>query len=129
MQLLVKIGVNAAALWVAALVVPGITLVQDGATTSTKVITVLLVAAIFGLINALVRPVAMFFSLPALILTLGLFTFIVNALMLQLLSWVSGKLDLSFHVDQFWWSAIFGALIVSLVSWVLNTLVPDDDRR
>ncbi|YAL83525.1 phage holin family protein [Dermacoccaceae bacterium W4C1] len=126
MNILVKLGVNAVALWVAALVVPGITLVQEGSSTGAKALSIVLIAAIFGLINILVKPIAIVLSLPALILTLGLFTVVVNAAMLQLLSWVSGKLDLSFHVENFFWSAILGALIISLVSWVLNTLVPDE---
>lgn len=126
MNTLVKLGVNAVALWVAALVVPGITLVQEGSSTGAKALSIVLIAAIFGLINILVKPIAIVLSLPALILTLGLFTVVVNAAMLQLLSWVSGKLDLSFHVENFFWSAILGALVISLVSWVLNTLVPDE---
>lgn len=124
-QFLIKVGVNAVALWVAALVVPGVTLVSDEAGTGSKIITVLLVAAIFGLINAVIKPIAMVLSLPALILTLGLFTLVVNAAMLQLLSWFSGKLDLTFHVDSFFWSAIFAALIISLVSWAMNSFLPD----
>lgn len=125
MNVLIRIAINAVALWVAAAVVPGITLVDDQAETSAKVVTVLVVAAIFGLINVVVRPIAMFLSLPALILTLGLFTLIVNAAMLQLTSWISGNLDLSFHVDEFFWSAVLGGLIISLVSWALNVVAPD----
>lgn len=124
---LVKVGINAVALWVAALAVPGITLVQDGTDTLAKVITVVVVAAIFGLINALVKPVAVVLALPALILTLGLFTLVINAAMLQLLSWISGGLNLSFHVDSFFWSAIIGGLIISLVSWALNVVMPERD--
>lgn len=125
---LVKVGINAVALWVAALAVPGITLVQDGTDTLAKVITVVVVAAIFGLINALVKPVAIVLALPALILTLGLFTLVINAAMLQLLSWISGGLNLSFNVDSFFWSAIIGGLIISLVSWALNVVMPERDR-
>ncbi|WP_018157332.1 phage holin family protein [Demetria terragena] len=130
MNVFIRIAINAVALWVAAAVVPGITLVQDSAETSSKILTIALVAAIFGIINVVVRPIAMFLSLPALILTLGLFTLVVNAAMLELTSWISGKLDLSFHVDEFFWSAILGGLIISLVSWALNIVAPDDrDRR
>ena len=122
---LIKTGINAVALWVAALVLSGITLVHSGETASSKVITVIAVALIFGIINAIVRPIVKFFSLPFLIVTLGLFTFIINAIMLELLSWVSGKLDLSFHVQDFFWDAVFGAVIVSFVSLVLHVLLPD----
>ncbi|AKU18382.1 phage holin family protein [Luteipulveratus mongoliensis] len=123
----IKTGINAVALWVAAAVISGITLVQDGAETSSKVITIVLVAAIFGLINAIIKPIAVLFSLPALILTLGLFTLVINAFMLEILSWISDKLDLSFHVEHFWWDAISGAVIITLVSWILNIFLRDDE--
>ncbi|MDE9364601.1 phage holin family protein [Luteipulveratus sp. YIM 133132] len=123
----IKTGINAVALWVAAAVISGITLVDDSKSTSSKVVTVIVVAVIFGLINAVVKPIALLISLPALILTLGLFTLIVNALMLQLLSWFSDQLNLSFHVDDFFWDAVAGALIITLVSWVLNIVIRDDD--
>lgn len=129
MNVLIRIAVNAVALWAAAAVLPGITLVEDGASTGSKVVTIAVVAAIFGIINVIVRPIAMFLSLPALILTLGLFTLVVNAGMLKLTSWISGKLDLSFHVDDFFWSAILGGVIISLVSWILNIFAPDDQDR
>ncbi len=124
----IKTGINAVALWVAALVVSGITLTEEGSTTQAKVITVIVVALIFGVINAIVRPIVKFLSLPFLILTLGLFTFIVNAIMLELLSWISGKLDLAFHVDDFFWTAVFGAVIVSFVSLILHVLLPDEHK-
>ena len=60
-------------------------------------------------------------------LTLGLFIFVVNAFMLQLTEWVSGWLDLSFSIENFFWDAIFGAIIITLVSWVLNVVLPEDD--
>ncbi|WP_265445179.1 phage holin family protein [Flexivirga meconopsidis] len=122
---LIKTGVNAVALWIAALVVPGITLAQSGESTGAKVLTVIIAALIFGVINAIVKPIATFFSFPLIILTLGLFTFVVNALMLQILSWLSDPLGLAFHVDKFFWDAILGALVVSFVSLLINMLLPD----
>ncbi|KNX39057.1 phage holin family protein [Luteipulveratus halotolerans] len=123
----IKTGINAVALWVAAAVIGGITLAQDGTDTGSKILTIVLVALIFGLINAVVKPIATILSLPALIITLGLFTLVINAAMLQLLSWISGKVDLSFHVDNFFWDAIAGALIITLISWVLNILLDRDN--
>ncbi|WP_246104384.1 phage holin family protein [Rudaeicoccus suwonensis] len=124
----IKTGVNAIALWVAALVEPGITLAQGSKSTSSKLLTIVLVAVLFGIINAIIKPIATFFSFPLIVLTVGLFTFIVNALMLQLLSWSSGKLGLAFHVDHFFWSAVLGALVVSFVAILLNILLPDDHK-
>ncbi|MFF8770018.1 phage holin family protein [Kitasatospora sp. NPDC015120] len=118
-----KTLINAAAIWVAAWIVPGITLTGDD--WKHKTLTVLAVALVFGVVNWLIKPVVQLFSLPLFILTLGLFTFVVNALMLWLTSWASDKLSLDFSVDGFW-SALFGALIVSLVSWGLSLALDED---
>ncbi|GAB3494637.1 phage holin family protein [Flexivirga sp.] len=123
---LVKTGINAVALWIAAIVVPGITLAQDSKSTSSKVLTIIVVAIVFGVINAIVKPIAHFLSFPLIFLTLGLFTFVVNAFMLQILSWLSDSLGLSFHIDDFFWAAILGALVVSFVSMLINMLLPDE---
>jgi len=122
-SILVKIGVNAAAIWVATLVIPGVTIAGD--TWTRNLLTLLVVGAIFGLINAFIKPVVMFFSIPFIILTLGLFVFIVNAIMLQIVSWVSDWTGLSFHIDDFFWSAIGAAIVVTFVSMVLNLILPD----
>lgn len=121
-SLIVRLVVNAIALWIAAAIVGGVQI--ESASTRDQVLTVIVVAAIFGVINTLVRPVVKFFSLPAYLLTLGLFTFVVNALMLWLTSWIAGQLDVPFHVDGFWPAAVLGALVVSFVSWLLNILLP-----
>ncbi len=113
--------INGIALWVAAWAVPGIAF--GTASSSTKVVlTVLGVALIFGVVNAVLRPLAQIISLPLIILTLGLFIFIVNALMLALTSWVAGQLDLAFTVDHFFWDAVWGSLIITFVSMVLGFL-------
>ncbi|MFF2039622.1 phage holin family protein [Kitasatospora sp. NPDC058170] len=119
----IKTLINAAAIWVAAWIVTGITLVGDD--WQHKSLTVIAVALVFGVVNWLIKPVVKLFSLPLFVLTLGLFTFVVNALMLLLTSWLSDKLDLNFEVDDFW-SALFGALIISLVSWGLSLALDDD---
>ena len=75
----------------------------------------------------MVKPIAKLLSFPAIVLTLGLFTFIVNAFMLQLTEWISEPLGLSFSIDQFFWDAVIGALIVTVVSMVLNFVIPDGD--
>lgn len=122
-SLLVKLLANAAAIWITTLVVSGVNITGDS--WGNKAGTVLIVAAIFGVINVLIKPLVKLFSLPLFILTLGLITFVINALMLWLTSWISGKLDLSFHVDGFW-PALLGALCVSLVSWALNLIFDRD---
>lgn len=123
----VKIVINGLALWLAAVIVPGIHIGEQG-DTSHPVTTVLVVAIIFGIVNAILKPILTVLSLPFIVVTLGLFLLVVNAILLQLTSWISGNLDLAFHVDHFWWDAVFGALIITVVASVLNAIVPDRDR-
>jgi putative membrane protein len=119
MSFLIRLLVNAAALWVATRFVTGVTY-------SGAVMPLIGVALIFGVINAIIRPILKFFTFPLLILTLGLFTFVLNGLMLWLTSSLSSRLGLGFHVDGFW-PAFWGALVVSVVSAVLGALVRERD--
>ena len=115
MHFLLRLLINAAALWVAIQLVAGIDYRGSGW-------SLLLVALIFGVLNASVRPLLKLLSLPILILTLGLFIFVINALMLLLTGWVSGVLGLGFHVAGFG-AAFLGGLIVSIVSLVLSIFI------
>ena len=120
----VKTIANAGALAVAVWLLDKITLTGDS--TFKKVWTLLLVALVFGLVNFLVKPIVKVLTFPLFILTLGLITLVVNALMLMLTSWLADKLDLSFHVEGFW-TAVLGGLIISVVSWALNVVLPEGD--
>ncbi|EPJ40746.1 hypothetical protein STAFG_2196 [Streptomyces afghaniensis 772] len=124
MNFVVKTIANAGALAVAVWLLDKITLTGDS--TGKKAGTLIVVALIFGLVNFLVKPVVKLLSLPLLILTLGLFTLVVNALMLLLTSWLADQVDLSFHVEGFW-TAVLGGLIISVVSWALHVVLPDKD--
>ncbi|MFI9393278.1 phage holin family protein [Streptomyces bauhiniae] len=123
-NLLVKTIANAGALAVAVWLLDKITLTGDS--TGKKVGTLIVVALVFGLVNLLVKPLVKVLTFPLFILTLGLITLVVNALMLLLTSWVCGQLNLSFHVEGFW-TAVLGGLIISIVSWALNLVLPDED--
>jgi putative membrane protein len=117
--------VNALALGAAIWLFDGITL--RGATTTDRVVTLVVVGSIFGLVSSVVKPVLKVLSLPFIILTLGLLLLVINALMLLLTSWIAGQLDLGFHVSGFW-VAVFGSIVISLAGMVLNALMPDGDR-
>jgi putative membrane protein len=121
LSLIVRLVVNAIALWVATEIITGVDI--ESAATRDQILTLLLVALIFAVINIVVRPVVKLLSLPLYVLTLGLFTFVVNALMLWLTSWIAGLLDVPFHVEGFW-PAVLGGLVISFVSWLLNLLLP-----
>lgn len=120
---LIKTLANAGALAVATWLVTGITMTGSlGENTWTLIV----IALIFGLVNFLVKPIVKLLSLPLLLLTLGLFTLVVNALMLLLTSWIADQADLVFHVDGFG-AAFLGGLIVSIVAWALHAILPDND--
>jgi putative membrane protein len=121
-RLIVRLLAGAAALAVAAGLLDGIS-VGPG-TTTERVLTLLAVAVIFGLVNAIVRPIVRLFTFPLFIITLGLFTFVVNALMLLLTVWIGDQFDLAFEVDGFW-AALLGALVISVVSFLINLVLPD----
>jgi putative membrane protein len=123
-KILIRVVITAVALWVATVLVTGITL--DTTDTPKKIITLLGVAAIFGVINAFLKPIIKTFGCVFYVLTLGLFALVVNALLLELASWAAGKMHLPFHVDTFW-AAFWGAIIVGVISWLLNLFVSDDD--
>ena len=112
MLFLLRLLINAAALWVAIQLVDGIE--HRGSWWS-----LLFVALVFGLLNASIKPLLKLLSLPIIILTLGLFLFVINALMLLMTGWVSGLFNLGFYVDGFW-DAFLGGLIVTVVSLVLS---------
>lgn len=126
MRLLLRLLVNAAALAVATWLLAGITL--TAATTGEKVFALLVVAVVFGVLNAVVKPIFKLVTAPLVLLTLGLFLLVINALMLMLTSWVAERVALGWHVSGFE-TAVVGALIVSIVSFLLNAFVPDRDER
>ena len=121
MSILVRLLINAAALWVATRIVNGISFTGD-------LPTLLGVALVFGVLNAVLRPILMVLTFPFFIITLGLFTFVLNAVMLLITSAASDALGLGFRVDGFG-AAFLGALVVSIVSFALSMFVGDDRQR
>jgi putative membrane protein len=124
-SIVIKVVVNAVAIWVATVLVPGVRVSGPDASTAGTVLTFLVLGLLFGVVNATVKPVVQVLAFPLYVLTLGLITFLVNALMLQLTAWLSGHTTLTLHLDRFWPTAILAALVVSLVSLVLHAVLPD----
>jgi putative membrane protein len=125
MHLIVRLLVNAVALWAAVALVPGLD-------HTGSIWSLLGVALIFGLVNALVRPLILLLTCPLIVLTLGLFVVVVNALLLSLTIWLSQLFGLGFSSDGFFWSTVLGAIVISVVSWLASLLIrePDEhDRR
>jgi len=120
MKFLMRILITAIALWAATRLVSGITYHGNWLGLAG-------VALVFGLLNSIVRPILTFLAFPLLIVTLGLFTFVLNALMLMLTSGLSSRLGIDFHVAGFW-AAFWGAIVVGIVSLLLSILLPDGER-
>jgi putative membrane protein len=121
--LILRVVVNALALAAAAWLLDGITV--SGSGSGRRIVTMIVVGLIFGLVNAVVRPVVKLLSLPFILLTLGLLIFVINALMLLLTSWLADQLGVGFHVSGFW-TAVVGAVIVAVVTWLLELVLPGD---
>lgn len=119
MKFVIRVVVNAVALGIATFLLGGIRL-----TGSDKLLHLVIVAVIFGLVNAIVRPVVKVLTFPLIILTLGLLILVINAFMLLLTSWISTQIALGFHVDGFL-TAVFGGIIVMVATWVLELVLPD----
>jgi putative membrane protein len=123
MRFVLWLAANAFALLVAIWLFDGITLHADSDTD--RVIQLLITGGIFGVINSLVKPVIQILSIPFIIVTLGLFLVVINALMLGLTSKIADTLDLGFHVEGFW-TAVGGAVVISIVGIVVDALLPGD---
>ncbi|HEX6485323.1 MAG TPA: phage holin family protein [Nocardioidaceae bacterium] len=122
MRFLIWVVVNAGALAVAAWLLEGIRV--GGKTTGEQAVTLIIVALIFGVVNAIVEPVVKLLSLPFILLTLGLFLIVINALMLLLTSWISEQIGQRFVVDGFW-TAVLGGIIITIATWILEAVLPD----
>jgi putative membrane protein len=127
-QFLVRAGLTGFALWVVTLVVSGIEFV-GGNTTLQRIGIIVVVAVIFGLVNAIIKPIVQILSIPLYILTLGLFHIVVNALMLWITSWITETTThWGLYIDDFWWTAIWASIVLSVVSWLLSLVVRDATR-
>ncbi len=131
MRFLGHIIVTGLALWVTALILPGMHLGENSATLLTQVLTIGAIALILALINTLVKPILSFLAFPITCLTLGLFQLVINTLMLLLASWVSGLVGLTLEFDSFWWALLAG-VIIGILSAIVEAVTgvgdPDNQR-
>ena len=126
MAFVLRVLVSAFAIWITSLLVGGFEIV-GGDTTGATVVVLVVVAFILAVVNAGVKPIVAFLSLPLYILTLGLFTLVVNALMLLLTAWITGHTDWGLRIDGFW-TAVWAALILSIVSFFTSLAIGRRDR-
>ena len=121
MRLLLRVVITAIALAVTVWLLPGIHVDPNNGT-----LAVVVTAVIFGLVNAFVRPILTLLSCGLIVVTLGLFLFVINAAMLALASWIAVNwFGIGFYIDNFWW-ALLGSIVVSIVSFVLSMFLPDE---
>lgn len=130
-----RVLINGLALWVASWILPGLDIstsatteavansgVSQGTNAVGVILAYLFIGLIFGVVNAFVRPVVSFLSLPITILTLGLFTIVINAAMLYLTSWISSYTPVHFTIDSFFWTAVLAAIIITIISLVADRI-------
>ncbi|MDO3400899.1 phage holin family protein [Mycolicibacterium neoaurum] len=128
MGFLLRAALTGVALWVVTMLVPGISIV-GGDSTLQRVGIIFIVAVVFGLVNAVVKPIVQFISIPLYILTLGLIHIVINAWMLWITSWITeNTTHWGLQIDEFWWTAIWAAIVLSIVSWLLSVLASDLKR-
>src|SRR5688572_15266516 len=127
--IVLRLAVSALALWLSTLIIPGIKVTAQ--TTWGTVGTLVLVALIFGVVNAVLKPIIKVVGCAFYVVTLGLIALVVNGLLFLLVSVIAGWLNIPFHVDDFWPDAVLGALLVGVVSWVLGLVIKDrsDDEK
>jgi putative membrane protein len=123
-QFLLRAGLTGLALWVVTQLVSGIEFV-GGDSTLQRVGIIFVVAVIFGVVNAFIKPIVRLITLPLYILTLGLIHVVINALMLWITSRITeNTTHWGLYIDGFWWTAIWAAIVLSIVSWVLSLVLP-----
>lgn len=130
MRFVITVVVSAVAVWVADLLLDGVAVTGSAAgTTGTlgRILTYLVIGLILAVVTAVVKPVVKTLAFPFYVLTLGLLSFVVNAAMLELTAWISGFTSPTLTIDRFWWTAIAAALVVTVVTTVLNAVLPDRD--
>jgi putative membrane protein len=126
---LLRAALTGVALWVVTLIVSGIEFV-GGDTRLSRVGIIFVVGVIFGLVNAFIKPIVQVLSIPLYILTLGLIHVVINALMLWITAWITAHTThWGLYIDHFWWTAIWAAIVLSIVSWVLSLITRDARRR
>ncbi|SDC49402.1 phage holin family protein [Mycolicibacterium neoaurum] len=128
MGFVLRAALTGVALWVVTMLVPGISIV-GGDSSLQRVGIIFIVAVVFGLVNAIIKPIVQFISIPLYILTLGLIHIVINAWMLWITSWITeNTTHWGLQIDEFWWTAIWAAIVLSIVSWLLSVLASDLKR-
>lgn len=125
---LLRVALTGFAMWVVTLFVHGLRFI-GGDTSLQRAGIIFVVALIFGLVNAVIKPIVQVVSIPLYILTLGLIHVVINALMLWITAWItSHTTHWGLQIDHFWWTAIWAAILLSIVSWLLSVLIRDVQR-
>lgn len=127
MDFVIRLLANGVAIWLTSMWVTGIEITQAD-TPAGQVVVVAVVALVFGLVNAIIKPVVQILSIPFYVVTLGLFTLVVNALMLMLTGWITQFTQWGLTVDGFW-TAVWGGLLISVISFLVDLVLPGTSER
>ena len=127
MSFVIRVLINAVAIWFTGLIVPGLT-IEGASSMGEKVLIILGIALVFGIVNAILKPIIHVVAFPLYLLTLGLLTLVVNAALLELTAWITQHFTWHLKIDNFG-TAIIAALVISVISFVLSVLIPGSSRR
>jgi putative membrane protein len=127
MAFVIRVLINAVAIWFTTLIVPGLS-IEGAESTNQKILIIIGIALVFGIVNAILKPIIHVIAFPLYVLTLGLLTLVVNAALLELTAWITKQTSWHLVIDNFG-TAIIAALIISVVSFVLSILIPGSQRR
>ena len=126
MRFVINVIVCSIAIWVTDLLFDGISVSGSKDTTLNEILTYVVIGLILALVNTFIKPFVKLIALPFVILTLGLLTLIINAALLELVAWLSTATPMTLTIDEFWWTAIWAALILTILQMILNSILPDD---
>ncbi len=128
-QFLARAGLTGIALWLVTILVPGVYIVGGEGNPFKRIGVIFVVAVTFGVVNAFIKPIVQFISIPLYLLTLGLVHIVINALMLWITSWIAEHTThWGLFIDHFWWTAIWAAIVLSIVGWLLSLVLPETER-
>lgn len=129
MGFILRVLVNALAIWLTSLFIDEHFEIVGSDSSGGKIVVILAVALLYSLVNAIVKPVVQVLSIPLYILTLGLFTLVVNALMLMLTAWITEQTDWGIRIEGGFWWAVLAALLISVLNWLISAVVPSRPRE
>jgi putative membrane protein len=128
MRFVINVIVSSIAIWIVDLLFEGVSVTGDKSSTLNEIVAYVVIGAIIAAVNTFIAPIIKVLAIPFYIITLGLIGLLINAGLLELVAWLSEAFPMTLHIDEFWWTAIWAALILTIIQMILRALLPDDAK-